>query len=132
MAGFPVGVSYNKSMSRSVTCKISGKSFVFTADYFNKRVEEYTDVESLQKYYVTKKVKSLIVRGYSVQEIRNILSIDSDDLISIDSQEITDIMVYHGLRKETVSKKNSSNFATHKTDPDVSAFINNIKDLKYD
>lgn len=119
-------------MSRSVTCKISGKSFVFAADYFNKRVEEYTDVESLQKYYVTKKVKSLIIRGYSVQEIRNILSIDSDNLIPINSQEITDIMVYHGLRNETVSKKNSSNFATHKSDPDVSAFINNIKDLKYD
>jgi hypothetical protein len=132
VARFPLGVSYNKGMSRSVTCRISGKSFVFATEYFKKRVEEYTDVESLQKYYVTKKVKSLIVRGYSAQEIRNILIVEEDNLIDVDSQEIIDIMIYHGLRNETISKKNSSNFATHKSDPDVSAFINNIKDLNYD
>ncbi len=125
-------VSYNKIMSRSVTCIISGKSFNFATAYFAKRVEEYTDVESLQRYYVTKKVKSLIIRGYSAQEIRNILNVNDDDLVGVDSQEIKDIIVYHSLRNETISKKNSSNFATHKSDSDVSAFINNIKDLNYD
>lgn len=119
-------------MSKSIKCKISGKSFTFTNDYFNKRVLEYNDVDTFEKYYVSKKVKSLITRGYSVQEIRNILNITGDNLISVDSQEIIDIMIYHSLRNETISKKNSSNFATHKSDPDVSAFINNIKDLKYD
>jgi hypothetical protein len=119
-------------MSRPVTCIISGKSFKFATAYFAKRVEEYTDVESLQRYYVTKKVKSLIIRGYSAQEIRNILNIDDNDLVDIDSQEVKDIIVYHSIRNETISKKNSSNFATHKSDPDVSAFINNIKDLNYD
>jgi hypothetical protein len=119
-------------MSRVVSCKISGKSFTFTKEYFNKRVEEYTDIESLQKYYVTKKVKSLIQRGYSAQEIRNILNIISDDLASVDSQEIIGVMNYHNVRNETISKKNSSNFATNKSDNDVSAFINNIKDLNYD
>ena len=119
-------------MSRSVTCIISGKSFKFATDYFAKRVEEYIDIESLQKYFVTKKVKSLIIRGYSAQEISNILNIDDNDLVDIDSQEVKDIIVYHSIRNETISKKNSSNFATHKSDPDVSAFINNIKDLNYD
>ena len=119
-------------MSRSVTCIISGKSFNFATAYFAKRVEEYTDVESLQRYYVTKKVKSLIIRGYSAQEIRNILNVNDDDLVGVDSQEIKDIIVYHSLRNETISKKNSSNFATYKSDSDVSAFINNIKDLNYD
>lgn len=119
-------------MSKSVNCKISGKSFTFTNDYFNKRVVEYTDVDTLEKYYVTKKVKSLITRGYSAQEIRNILNITGDDLIDVESQEITDIMVYHGMRVDTPTKRSSSNFATHKSDSDVSAFINNIKDLNYD
>jgi hypothetical protein len=119
-------------MSKSVNCKISGKSFTFTNDYFNKRVVEYTDVDTLEKYYVTKKVKSLITRGYSAQEIRNILNITGDDLVDVESQEITDIMVYHGMRVDTPTKRSSSNFATHKSDSDVSAFINNIKDLNYD
>ena len=119
-------------MSKAVNCKISGKSFTFTNDYFNKRVVEYTDVDTLEKYYVTKKVKSLIIRGYSAQEIRNILNITGDDLIDVESQEITDIMIYHGMRVDTPTKRSSSNFATHKSDHDVSVFINNIKDQNYD
>jgi len=119
-------------MSKVVSCKISGKSFTFTKQYFNKRVEEYVDVESLDKYYVTKKVKSLIRRGYSAQEIRNILTISTEGLASVDSQEVIGIMNYHNVRNETISKKNSSNFATNKSDYDVSVFINNIKDLNYD
>jgi len=119
-------------MSKSVNCKISGKTFTFTNDYFNKRVQEYTDVETLEKYYVTKKVKSLIIRGYSAQEIRNILDIVGDGLINIESPEIVDTMVYHGMRADRSTKRSSSNFATHKSDSDVSLFINNIKDLNYD
>jgi len=123
---------YNRLMSKSVNCRISGKSFTFTTDNFNKRVEEYTNVETLQKYYVTKKVKSLIIRGYNVQEIRNILNITGSDLINIESQEIIDIMVYHKVKNSDTSSRSSSNFATHKSDYDVSVFINNIKDLNYD
>jgi len=41
-------------------------------------------------------------------------------------------MNYHNVRNETISKKTSSNFATNKSDNDVSVFINNIKDLNYD
>ena len=93
-----MGVIYNKSMSKTVNCKISGKSFNFTKDYYNKRVQEYTDVDNLDKYYVTKKVKNLITRGYSAKEIRNILNIVDNDLMDVESQEITDIMIYHGMR----------------------------------
>ena len=127
-----MGVIYNKSMSKTVNCKISGKSFNFTKDYYNKRVQEYTDVDNLDKYYVTKKVKNLITRGYSAKEIRNILNIVDNDLMDVESQEITDIMIYHGMRNNPNTKRSTTNFATHKSDSDVSVFINNIKDLNYD
>ena len=119
-------------MSKSVTCRISGKSFTFTTENFNKRIEEYTDIETLQKFYVTKKVKSLITRGYNVQEVRNILNIIGDDLLDINSPEIIDIMVYHGVRSDASASRTSGNFATHKSDHAVSVFINNIKDQNYD
>lgn len=119
-------------MSKAVNCKISGKSFTFTDEYFSKRVKEYTDVDTLEKYYVTKKVKSLITRGYNAQEIRNILNVAGSELVDTDSQEIIDIMIYHGMRVDTPTKRSSNNFATHKSDYDVSVFINNIKDLNYD
>ena len=127
-----MGIRYNKFMSRAVNCRISGKSFTFTAENFSKRVEEYTDVETLQKYYVTKKVKSLITRGYNVQEIRNILNVTGDELLDINSSEIIDTMIYHGVRSDATTGRTSSNFATHKTDHDVAVFINNIKDFNYD
>jgi hypothetical protein len=119
-------------MSKNVSCRISGKTFTFTDSYYSKRVEEYVDSESIQRYFVTKKVKQLIQRGYNVQEIRNILSVNEKGLLPVDSQEIKDIIIFHMLRETTTCTKKSNNFATHKSDDDVVVFINNIKDLNYD
>ena len=116
-------------MDRTLICIISGNKYTFTKDYFNKRVEEYGNVEDLKKYFVIKKVKSLIERGYSVQEIRNILSVTDENLPGSDSQDVVDIINYYSVRKD-VTKKAALNFATHKSDPDVAVLINNIRDLK--
>lgn len=116
-------------MDRTLICIISGNKYTFTKDYFNKKVEEYGSVEDLKKYFVIKKVKSLIERGYSVQEMRNILNVTDDGLPGSDSQDITDIISYYNVRKD-VTKKAALNFATHKSDPDVAVLINNIRDLK--
>jgi hypothetical protein len=116
-------------MDRTLICIISGNKYTFTKDYFNKRIEEYGSVEDLKKYFVTKKVKSLIERGYSVQEIRNILSVVDENLPGADSQDVIDIINYYSVRKD-VTKKAALNFATHKSDPDVAVLINNIRDLK--
>jgi len=116
-------------MDRTLICIVSGNKYTFTKDYFAKRIEEYGNAEDLKKYFVTKKVRSLIERGYSVQEIRNILSIVDDNLPGPDSQDIKDIVNYYSIRKD-VTKKAALNFATHKSDPDVAVLINNIRDLK--
>lgn len=116
-------------MDRTLICIISGNKYTFTKDYFAKRIEEYGSVEDLKKYFVTKKVRSLIERGYSIQEIRNILSVVDDNLQGPDSQDIKDIINYYSVRKD-VTKKAALNFATHKSDPDVAVLINNIRDLK--
>lgn len=115
-------------MDRTLICIISGNKYTFAKDYFAKKIEEYGSVDSLKKYFVTKKVKSYIERGYSVQEIRNILSVVDDDLPGPDSQDVKDIINYYGVRKDT-TKKAALNFAIHKSDPDVAVLINNIKNL---
>lgn len=114
-------------MDKSVTCKISGKKYIFSGAYFDKKVEEYGDINELRRFFVTKKVKSLIERGYNAKEIRNLLDINTKDLLPVDSQEIIDIINYHKLKNQSANTKVSKNFATHKSDPDVAAFINNIK-----
>jgi hypothetical protein len=47
-------------MDRSLVCLISGKKYIFSKDYFEKKIEEYGGAEQLKKFFVTKKVKSLI------------------------------------------------------------------------
>lgn len=115
-------------MDRTLICHISGNKYTFAKEYFAKKVEEFGSIDALKKYFVIKKVKNLIERGYSVQEIRNILNVVDEDLPGPDSQDIKDILNYYNVRKD-VTKKVSQNFATHKSDPDVSVFINNIKNL---
>jgi uncharacterized protein YfbU (UPF0304 family) len=114
-------------MDKSLVCRITGKKYVFALEYFEKKIEEYGDINNLRKYFVTKKAKSMIERGYSASEIRNLLGITVKGLLPDDAQEIIDIMTYHKLKVSSTSKRASSNFATHKSDPDVSVFINNIK-----
>ena len=117
-------------MSRKVKCFITGSTYTFGKDYFNKKVVEYQDEANLKKYFITRKVKNYLYKGYTVQEIRNILNIDDDELPSVDSQDIKDLIDYHKIQSSAHNKKISKtlNFATHKSDTSVSEFINTIRD----
>lgn len=117
-------------MSRSITCRISGKSYTFSQDYYAKKINEYGSLENLNKFFVTKKVKSLIKRGYNPQEIRNILHINCNDLEVITSQSIKDLMEYHTDSKTSISKTTTKSNIAYKTDLDVAEFINNIRNEK--
>ena len=116
-------------MDRTLICLITGSKYTFAKDYFNKKIEEYGDVETLKKYFVTRRVKSLISRGYSIQEIRNILSVAESDLQSPDSQEVKDIMNYYALKSDN-TRRTSLNFNSNQSDSDVADLINNIKNIK--
>lgn len=116
-------------MDRTLVCLITGSKYTFAKDYFNKKVEEFGDVDTLKKYFITRRVKSLITRGYSVEEIRSILNVTESNLPSPDSQDVKDIMNFFSIKKDS-SKRSSPNLNSHKSDPDVSTLINNIKNLK--
>lgn len=115
-------------MNRSLICLITGSKYTFTKDYYNKKVEEYGDAETLKKYFVTRRAKSLILRGYSVQEIRNILSIIESDLPAPESQDIKDIINFYSIKRDA-TKLPFINFNSNKSDLDVAALINTIKDF---
>lgn len=115
--------------SRKIVCVISGKSYTFAKDYFQKKVEEYGDEDSLKKYFVTRKVMTLLNKGYSVNDVRNILGVkDDEELADSDSEEVKSMIEFHRVRNKGKSKRvsNTLNFATLKSDADVAAFINTI------
>lgn len=115
---------------RKLVCAITGSTYSFGVDYFNKKVAEYGDIESLQKNFLTKKAKTYLSRGYSPQEIRDLLKIENvDDLPATDSPEMMSIVEYHDIKSKSKAKRitKTINFATHKSDPEVVEYINNIK-----
>ena len=114
---------------RKITCLITGKSYTFGQDYFDKKVKEYVDKDNLKKYFITKKAKNYLNKGYSIQEIRNILNVDDEDLPDVDSQDIQDLIEFHKIQSPYAAKKisNTLNFATHKSDSAVAEFLNTIR-----
>jgi len=118
---------------RKVVCLITGQSVMMGKDYFAKKAEEYGSEENLKKFYISKKAKSLIRRGYSVNEIRKILNITEPGLPSEDTDSIRELVAYHGNEKQTISAKrleSAKNFMMSSSDEDVRLFINNIKNFK--
>lgn len=118
--------------ARSLQCIITGSKYTFSKDYFSKKVEEYDGEDALKRFFITKKAKTYLNKGYSIQEIRNILGIEDNTLPEADSQAIKDLIDFHKIRGVGQRKKitNTLNFATHKSDEAVSEFINNIKDYE--
>ena len=128
-----MGVDYNYSMaSRKITCSITGKSYTYGQDYYDKKAKDYIDKDNLKKYFITQKAKNYLNKGYSIQEIRNILNVNEDDLPDADSQEIAELIEFHKIQASHTAKKisNTLNFATHKSDPEVANFINNIRNYE--
>lgn len=114
--------------SRKITCLVSGKSYNFSKDYYEKKVAEYGDEDALKNYFITRKVKTYLNKGYSINDIRNIMGLkDLDGLLDSESEEIRAMIEFHSVRNKGKNKRVSNmNFATLKSDPDVSAFINTI------
>ena len=120
--------------SRKITCLITGKSYTYGQDYYDKKTKDYIDEDNLKKYFITQKAKNYLNKGYSIQEIRNMLNVNDEDLPGVDSQEVVDLIEFHKVQATQTAKKisNTLNFATHKSDPEVTAFINNIRDYEQD
>ena len=53
----------------------------------------------------------------------------AEELPGLESQEIVELIEFHKIQASQTAKKisNTLNFATHKSDPQVTSFINNIR-----
>ena len=135
MGCFPLGIDYNNTMSsRRITCLITGKSYTYGQDYYDKKIKDYVDEVNLKKYFITQKAKTYLNKGYSIQEIRNILNVEESNLPAADSELLMELIEFHKIQASHTAKKisNTLNFATHKSDPEVTHFINNIRDYEQD
>jgi hypothetical protein len=111
--------------SLKVKCIVTNKESLFSGDYLRKKIEEYKDVETLEKLYISRDVKTLFKRGYGVMEIRNILNISDD--INIPDETVINLLeekYKNGSLKVPTINENLSSFTYNKSDPEVESFIN--------
>ncbi len=111
--------------SLKVKCIVTNKESLFSGDYLRKKIEEYKDIETLEKLYISRDVKTLFKRGYGVMEIRNILNISDD--INIPDETVINLLeekYKNGSLKVPTINENLSSFTYNKSDPEVESFIN--------
>jgi len=115
--------------TRKLICIITGRSLLATKDYFERKVQKAGSEEKLYQTYVCKEAKDMIIKGYTVERIREMLKINTDGLTKDISQEVIDIIINTG--KTSYRKVNIFNTSTSllnfKTDPGVTQLIENLK-----
>lgn len=112
--------------TKKITCIITGKSFLFNKDYYDKKVAQCeNDEELLKKTYISKEAKDLLMQGFTVDQIRKQMNVK--DLPPVDLDYIDGLTKNkYGLKKDTTFSTITS-FTVFETDPEVKNFINNLK-----
>ena len=108
---------------RKIVCLITGTSYTCAPDYYKKKCEEYGSAENLKNFFVSKKAKQLLTRGYSVQEIRNLIEC-VDDLVDSNCIQIEQLLAFHKVKSK---KASTQNFSTHTSSSEVARLIENLK-----
>jgi hypothetical protein len=113
-----------KKSTTKVTCIITGKTTPLTREYYDKKVIEFGSEQALQQKYICKQAKSMVKRGYSIDEIQDVLGKTAEPM-HLDFEQI----------KQIVLEKDSENFIPEQPlefvnieiKPHVKEFIENLR-----
>jgi hypothetical protein len=115
--------------TNKLKCIVTGKVLTATKDYYNRKVEKHGSEEKLHSMYVCKEAKNLILKGYTVDKIREMLEVDQPDLPDVSQQTVSEIIKQ--TDKQLYRRVNTFNSVTNmlntRTDPKVLKLIENIK-----
>ena len=78
--------------TRKLTCIVTGRALLATKEYYERKVQKAGDEETLHNTYVCKEAKDLLLKGYTVEKIRSMLSIDCTDLKDVSQEIITEVL----------------------------------------
>ena len=114
--------------TRKLACIVTGRTLLATKEYYDRKVQKSGGEERLHNSYICKQAKNLLIKGYTVEKIRDMLNVDSSDLKDVSQETVTEII---NSRRSPFRKVNifntSTNLLNFKTDPDVKKLIENLK-----
>lgn len=122
----------NSTRTNKLTCIVTGRKLVATKDYYKRKLDKAGSEEHLHSTYICREAKNLIKKGTTVERVREILGVESDNLPEVDQQIIDDVIAEtKSTRLRRINNiMNTSSMINMATDPEVKQFINNIKNAK--
>jgi hypothetical protein len=107
-------------MSKKITCVITGKTITVSDLWFDKKIKEYGSEESLSNLYTSREARTLIKRGYSVDECRTMLKVEK-------KMNPLSIEILDKIKKITDDDPFLANCGILKSSPDVIEYIKKLK-----
>ena len=114
--------------TKKLTCIITGKSLIATKPYYERKVKKIGTEEELHRTYVCKEAKNLLIKGYDVAKIREMLNVDLTTMGEVPEDVIVDILNSNKPKFKSININNMpiSSILNPKTDPEVKTFIKHI------
>ena len=117
--------------TRRLTCIVTGRTLIATKDYYERKVERAGSEDDLHKSYICKEAKNMLIKGYTVDKVREMLNVDQTNLQDV-SSEILNQVLSSGKGKTRFKKINhirsTSSIINSKTDPEVLSFIQKLQE----
>jgi hypothetical protein len=123
-------VSENNNKTRKLKCIITGKTLIATRAYYDRKVAKHGDEDEMHRTYVCKEAKNLLLKGYQVNKIREMLSIPTTSVGDVPEDVVQNIMNSNKPRFKSINNHNIpiASIINPMTDPEVKQFLQYIID----
>lgn len=123
-------VSENNAKTQKLKCIITGKTLIATKAYYDRKVKKHGDEQEMHRTYVCKEAKNLLLKGYDVAKIREMLSVDMSQVTQVPEEVIQNIMNTNKPRFKSINNHNIpiASIINPMTDPEVKKFLQHIID----
>lgn len=112
-----------ETKTKKLTCNITGKVLFAAGQYYKKKIEQAGTEEDLHRLYVCREAKSLLKKGYTVDQVQS--SLDAEQYNCSLTED--DIQLIVGKTTLRINNNDAAEpMSIIKTDPDVAQFIKNI------
>ncbi len=114
--------------TNKLKCVVTGRVLIATKDYYERKLTKSGSEEHLHNTYICKEAKDLLIKGYTVEKIREMLNIDVSSLSDVPQDVIAEVLNSKNTHYRKINIFNTtSNLLNFKTDPQVKQLIDNLK-----
>tara|TARA_A100001015_G_C14939122_1_gene691793 strand:+ start:375 stop:734 length:360 start_codon:yes stop_codon:yes gene_type:complete len=113
--------------TKKLTCIVTGRVLVATHDYYEKKVTAAGSEDELQKSYICKEAKKLLLKGYDVSTTRSMLNI-TEDLPPVDDYIVSNLTTNTSkYLKNTTTYTTASSIINARTDSSLEELLSNLR-----